>query len=338
MKKDRVFVYAIAISVLAHLVAIGIIGRNSGSNLATAAVPQAPRTINVDLIANPDDALKPPAPVQPARPVPQPVQTPTYTPAPNRIPQLNTPAYTAPTPSNPVPNIITPSIRPTTTSQPPGNPGGKINIGSTSAQGDIPGNWSGGHTPSGYVPGGDNGVGTGSGSKPGTGTPEPPKNVAEGPNTRPAPAPVVPKPTPRMLSVKVCDESGLLPGPNCKRTHASSFLEGVEPTRTCNQCKAPVPEPVHVNRVADRANPELSRDTRISVPNSVDEGQSLTIEVEYTVTADGDVSNVQVTRSSGIRALDRAIVSAASGLKYKPAVQNGIPRGVKMTRTYKINT
>jgi len=208
-------------------------------------------------------------------------------------------------------------------------------MGSTSPQGDIPGNLMGGHTPVGHVPGSDNGLGKGSGNSPGTGTSDPPKNVGQGPGITPAPVPYVPKPVPRMLSVRVCDESGLLPGPYCKSTHTGSFLEGAQPTRTCDRCKAP--EPFH-SSVADRALPELSRDTRISVPSSIDEGLSLTVEIEYTVTADGDVTNIQVTRSSGIRALDRAIISAASGLKYKPAVQDNVPRGVKMTRTYKINT
>ena len=127
----------------------------------------------------------------------------------------------------------------------------------------------------------------------------------------------------------------------CCRVHTARALiqarsSRAQPTRTCDRCKAP--EPVYHSRVADRALPELSRDTRISVPSSIDEGLSFTVEIEYTVTADGNVTNVQVTRSSGIRALDRAIISAASGLKSKPAVQDNIPRSVKMTRTYKINT
>jgi TonB family protein len=70
----------------------------------------------------------------------------------------------------------------------------------------------------------------------------------------------------------------------------------------------------------------------------VDEGLSLSVQVEYTVTASGDVTGVQVTRSSGVNAVDKACVSAASGLKYKPAVQDGIARSVKMSRTYRINT
>jgi len=314
MKTDRVFLYAIGISVLVHLVAIGIIGRGSGLSLAGAAILPVPRAINVDLVASPDDALKPPVVA------PRPESTPDKTPAPNPF-----------VPSNLRPGAPTPA--PTASNPTHGNPlaGGPIDVGTPSSQGDIPGLDNGTTTP-GVVPNPGPGRGNGSGVNSGTGTPEPPKN----PVVVPVPVPV-PTPTPRMLSVKVCDESGMLPGPYCKQTRIGSFIEGAQPTRICNQCKAPEPPP-HVSRLADRALPELLKDTRITVPSSVDEGLSLTVEVEYTVNADGDVTNVQVTRSSGIRALDRAIVSAASGLKYKPAVQDGIPRGVKMTRTYKINT
>jgi TonB family protein len=61
----------------------------------------------------------------------------------------------------------------------------------------------------------------------------------------------------------------------------------------------------------------------------VEEGLSLTVVLEYTVTADGDVTGVQVSKSSGNRALDRAVSSAASSLKYKPAVQDGVSRAVR---------
>ena len=197
---------------------------------------------------------------------------------------------------------------------------------------------SSGSTTPGMVPNSDSGRGKGSGGvDQGTGTPEPPRNPVVVPVPVPVPVPIAPRPTPRMLSVRVCDESGMLPGQYCEHTHIGSFLEGEQPTRTCNKCKAPEPAPMQ-SRLADRANPELTRDTRITVPGSVDEGLSLTVELEYTVNADGDVTNIQVTRSSGNRAVDRAVVSAASGLRYKPAVQDGIPRSVKMTRTYKINT
>ncbi len=304
MKTDRVFLSAIGISVLVHLAAIGIIGRGSGLSFAGAAMVPVPRAISVDLVASPDDALKPP---------------PDKTPAPNPF-----------VPSNLRPGAPTPA--PTASNPTHGNPlaGGPIDVGTPSSQGDIHGRFGNGNTTPGVVPNPGPGRGNGSGTEPGTGTPEPPKD----PIIIPVP---IPTPTPRMLSVKVCDESGMLPGPYCKQTRIGSFLEGAQPTRICNQCKAPEPPP-HVSRLADRANPELTRDTRITIPGSVDEGLSLTVEIEYTVNADGDVTGVQVTRSSGIRALDRAIVSAASGLKYKPAVQDGIPRGVKMTRTYKINT
>jgi protein TonB len=76
----------------------------------------------------------------------------------------------------------------------------------------------------------------------------------------------------------------------------------------------------------------------VSIPSSIPEGLTLRVEIQYTVTADGDVTDITVVRSSGYKALDNAIVSAASRMKYKPAVQDGIPRSVKRVRTYTVNT
>ena len=64
----------------------------------------------------------------------------------------------------------------------------------------------------------------------------------------------------------------------------------------------------------------------------------MSVKVEFTVTADGDVSDVEVVKSSGNRAIDRAVSSAAARRKYKPAVQDGVARNVKVSVTYKINT
>jgi protein TonB len=62
------------------------------------------------------------------------------------------------------------------------------------------------------------------------------------------------------------------------------------------------------------------------------------VVIEYTVAADGNVEDIKITKSSGYKALDRAVVDSASQLKYKPAIQDGVPRSVKKTRTYTINT
>ena len=67
-------------------------------------------------------------------------------------------------------------------------------------------------------------------------------------------------------------------------------------------------------------------------------GLNVSVGVEYTVTANGDVSGVEVVKSSGDRSIDRAVVSAAGRCRYKPAVQDGVARSVKVRRTYQFKT
>ena len=117
-----------------------------------------------------------------------------------------------------------------------GNPGGKLNVGALSRQGDLAGNWAGGRTPAGWAPGGDNGSGKGSGSGSGTGTPEPPKQAAEGPAARPAPAP----PAPKTVSVRVCEASGMLAGDHCKRTRIQTFVDGTQADQSLRQVRGRV--------------------------------------------------------------------------------------------------
>lgn len=122
----------------------------------------------------------------------------------------------------------------------------------------------------------------------------------------------------------------MLAGEYCRNKREATFTEGDEPRHTCDRCKAP--EPVHVNKIADRANPTLTHDVRPRIPDSIEEGLSLQTEIEYYVDADGSVSGVRVVRSSGNRDWDRAVTSAASQWRYNPAVQDGVPRRVKVTR------
>ena len=136
-----------------------------------------------------------------------------------------------------------------------------------------------------------------------------------------------------MVEVTVCAVSGLRPGRYCERKETKTFREGNTPDATCGVCK----EPEHQNRQADRAEPELIKDSKVDVPQSVlDEGIDASVKIRYTVDTDGGVSDVKVTDSSGNRELDRAVVDAARKMKYKPAVQDGVPRAVKKTRTYRI--
>lgn len=339
---DRVLTYAIGVSVAVHLVAVSVIGRASGSRLDESVHASPQRLIRVDFVKDPNEQPKPPPPI-PAKPKPRPDVRPEPQSVPDAaaVPQVTHPGRSPVRPpgnsrlqpSGSRPTRTTASGRPGgRTGSIPGNPGGGLDIGSRSANGDLGGNLGGGHTPVGWVPSTDGGRGAGSGTGPGTGYPDPPRHVSEGPGTKPAPPP---PPPPRTVAVRVCNESGLLPGDYCKRTHSETFVEGKQPKTRCGRCKPPEPE--HTSRLADQEKPVLVRDSRVNT-SSLDEGLNADVQVEYTVTATGDVTGAQVVRSSGNKAADRAVLSAVSGLKYKPAVQNGVPRSVKMTRTYKIRT
>ncbi|MCE5315651.1 MAG: energy transducer TonB [Armatimonadota bacterium] len=328
MKKDKVLIYAIVASIAFHLIAVSVVGRTSASRLNAAPVVKSQhKLLEVDLVKTPADALQE---------KPKPIYRPTSEPMEETRPRQVMPSALRDEPMQsssiaprPISSRVVSSSSPrahVSSNRLPGNPGGKLNVGSTSANGDLGGNWDGGRTSVGWVSGGDDGRGKGSGSGAGEGRPDPIRNASDGPGTTPAPAPEPPK----TVSVRVCDESGMLAGEYCRSTSIKSFIEDHQPSHTCNRC--------YKSRLADQANPILIKDANISVPASVDEGLSVTVKVEYTVTDDGSVANIDVIKSSGSRALDKAVVSTTSRLKYKPAVQDGVPRSVKMTRVYKINT
>lgn len=321
--KDRVILYAVAVSIAAHLMAAVIVGQTWAARLSRPAVSAAPRFIKVDLIEEPRPEQKP-IKVSVPRVVPKPVQ-----PEPVRIRHL------APVPdtgarSNTAARPTGKPAAPVRVASPPGNPGSSLRTGSGSVNGDIPENPAGGSTPVGTVPGSGDGPGQGSGNGPGIAPPDPPKHpVDEGPGTRPAPAP----PAPRVQSVVVCAASGMLPGKHCEKKVTRSFTEGSEPTRVCTECKEPF-----TSTLADRAEPVLVRDVKPVIPNSVEEGLSVSVTVVFTIDERGNVTDVQVSKSSGNKVIDRAVTDAVSRRKYEPAVQGGIPRSVKRTKTYSINT
>lgn len=343
--KDKLLTYAIGISVLVHLVGVCVVARTSASRLSAAPEkPQEQRLVKVDLVQTPDEATRP-------KPVaPKVVDTPRPEPRVNE-PRPEPRDVTSYTPEQPkrithsTPHQAPRDIRPHhSTSRPAGNPGGKLNIGSTSSHGDI-GGLDGGKTQVGYVPGSDRGKGQGSGSGVGIGTPDPPKRADDGPGEHPAPR--HDPPPPRMVSVRVCRESGLLPGKYCDRIHSESFIDGKEPSRTCDRCRAPEPpkrdpEPVHVSRLADRAEPVLISDPKplktLQAPTSIPEGKTLTVTVEFTCAKDGSVEDIRVSKSSGYRNLDKLVVDSVSRRKYKPAVQNGEPRNYPKSVQATFNT
>jgi TonB family protein len=315
--RDSVLKRAILISIAVHLVAISFIGRTSSTRLSAASIIPAPqRLLNVDLVKDP--LAEPPKPKPVARP---------DTAVLGRM-------------SNPIPTIADfvaghHTRHPAALSHPSGyapNAGGPLNTGTNDLHGDLEGNW-GGTTPVGGVPGSEAGRGSGSGSEPGVGSPEPVRNDAP---RHQAPPPPPPAPAPKRVVVRICELSGLLAGPYCQKTRSATFNEGDEPKRICDRCKAP--EPPHNSRIADRHNPVLVKDVRPQIPDSVDEGLTLEVEIEYYVDTDGGVSSVRITKSSGNRDLDRAVTSAASQWRYDPAVQDGVARRVKVARTIKFKT
>lgn len=321
--KDRVIVYAAAVSIAAHLMAAVVVGQTWAARLSRPAVSAVPRFIKVDLIEEPRPEQKP-IKVSVPKVVPKPVQ-----PEPVRIRHLPTAADVSPSPRAAA-RPATTSTAPVRTASLPGNPGSRLRTGSTSVNGDVPESAGGGSTPVGSVPGTGDGPGQGSGSGPGIAPPDPPRHhVDDGPGTRLAPAP----PPPRIVSVLVCAASGMLPGRYCEKKVARSFTEGSEPSRVCTECKEPF-----TSTLADRAEPVLIRDAKPVIPNTVEEGLSVSVTVVFTIDERGNVADVQISKSSGNKVIDRAVTDAVSKRKYEPAIQGGIPRSVKRTKTYSINT
>lgn len=297
-----------------HLVAVSFIGRTSSTRLNAAAIaPVQQRLLNVSLVKDPL--------AEPPKPKPVVVPPEPHPPKPNPIARLAARLFGG----NRAP---TPAPRPVRAAN---NAGGALNTGTASKNGDL-GGMNNGKTPVGWVPGNDSGRGQGSGSGPGVGTPEPSK--PDPPRyVEPTPSP---PPAPKRITVRVCEVSGLLVGEHCKSVRNESFNQGAEPRRVCDRCRAP--EPVHVSRMADRKDPLRTHYVQPRIPDSVDEGQTFQMEIEYYVNADGGVSGVRVTKSSGNRSIDRNVTSAASQWRYDPAVQNGVPQRVKVTQPFTLKS
>ena len=322
LMRDKVITRAIIISVAVHLVAISFIGRTSSTRLNAAAVPSVHhRLLNVDLVKDPLAVPKP----KPAVVVRPHADTQVPEPKPNPISSLVSRVFgqSRPSPAQPTAPRA---------ARPASNSGGALNTGTADNNGDLHG-VSSGRTPVGWVSGSDNGRGVGSAHDAGVGTPEPPR---PDPPRHIEPTPPPPPPAPKRVTKRVCVLSGLLAGDNCKNTRNESFNEGDEPHRTCDRCKAP--EPVQVSRLADQKNPVITHDVRPRIPDSLDEGLSLEVEIEYSVDTDGSVSGVRVVKSSGNRDMDRAVTSAASQWRYSPAVQDGVARRVKVMRSIRVKT
>lgn len=337
---NKLFIYAIAASIAVHLVLLGIFGKTS---TAKPIVADQLKIVRVNLVKTPDEVtVRPPeqAPPKPraesARPNTPNIQIPSKAVAYDNRPK--------PQPGKPYkPVQVQHQHKPANThkntdkssgTRSAGDPGGPL-AGITAPNGEDLGYVPEGKTPVGWVPGSDHGRGKGSGSGAGVGRPDPDPDAKPGPGLTPAPdpSPPPPPPQPKIVNVTVCAVSGMLPGQHCNRKDTRSYREGSEPGRRCSICKAP--EPMHVNKLADRAEPELIKDSEPRIPE-IDEPGDYSVIISYTVNTDGSVSGITVVESSGIRAIDNAIKAAASKMRYKPAVQNGQPRSVKVRRKYRV--
>jgi TonB family protein len=327
--RDKLLTYAIAGSIVVHLVLLGLVGTTSAARPIQVDVL---KVVKVDLVKLQDeskishlkpDQAEPPKPKVEAAPPDVP-----YVPPVKAMVTQDKVKHTKPT--APIKWPVDPNYNPpkTNVATQPGNSGGPL-TGIGSQNGQDMGNTGNGNSSVGTVPGSDNGHGNGSGNGPGTGTVEPPVNNHPGTNDPPV---VVIPPQPKMVKVTICAASGMLPGPYCEKKEERSFKEGAEPTSVCKECKAPF-----VPTIADRKEPELEKDCKPNIP-ALDDSGNYVVKVRYTVNKDGSVSNVEVVESSGIPAIDRAIKEAASKLRYKPAIQNGEPRSVSVNRRYSIST
>ncbi len=194
---DKLLKYTLAVSIGLHLVVLVCVG---ASYAARSIVPEDLKLVQVKVVDLPDEpkavpeAVKPaePDPVEPDRvslPAPERLQTaPVPKPRPKIVnrPSKPQPAKAPTPPAKPslfsgITNIFhRPPVAPV---KPAGDPGGALNTGSGSKNGqDLGGS---GKTPTGWVPGSPGGKGSGSGSGEGVGKPEPVKNAAPGPGKDP---------------------------------------------------------------------------------------------------------------------------------------------------------
>ena len=328
--RDNLLKYTIACSIGVHVALLGVIGKTSVNK--PIDVEQL-KIVRVDLVKTPEQINI----AKPDQPKPEPVKT--YEPPPVYVPPVQRLKSAPPPKPRTVRKVAAEAaaaqarVQQTRAAQLPGDPGGHLNMGSRSERGSI--SLPSGATPVGSVPSPVGGQGAGSGTGRGVGSAEPDPNASPGPGTTTAPPPPPPPPPPKMEEITVCAKSHKLPGPYCQEKVKREYREGSGPKSVCDECKPPEPE--HKSTLANREEPELIKDPKVKVPQSViDEGVDAKVTVTYTVEADGSVSGVKVADSSGNSALDRAIVEAARDMKYKPAVQDGIPRAVKKRRMYRI--
>jgi protein TonB len=63
-------------------------------------------------------------------------------------------------------------------------------------------------------------------------------------------------------------------------------------------------------------------------------GQTVSVTLSFVVGVDGSVSDVSVARSSGVPAVDEAVMAAARKARYRPGTKNGAPVPTRMSHAF----
>ena len=271
-------------------------------------------------LSDPEPAAKPTAPeVQPPEP-PEPSAPQMIAPHPKPKPVTSQPKpqprIPRAVPHEPGVHSVRPATTPEPTATPPltqprpndHHPAGGGGGGSASVEGHGPETTGpGSSTPTGSIPGHGTGsgsgsgigTGTGSGSGSGSGT-----GSGTGPGTGTSPVPPTPPPPPP------------------------------EPPK-------PEPEPPkHISTTAERSDPVRTKYVKPSYPASArDDGVEGTVIIEFTITTEGSVTSAAIAQSSGDKRLDKAALEAVKQWHYTPAIQDGVPRAVrvKTSISFRIN-
>jgi protein TonB len=91
-----------------------------------------------------------------------------------------------------------------------------------------------------------------------------------------------------------------------------------------------------VSTLADRSIPELIRGRkRPEYPESARaRGIEGSVSIEYTIDTEGNVAGAKIVSSAGNADLDDAALRTVESRKYKPAVQDGVPRNYRKRETF----
>lgn len=106
-----------------------------------------------------------------------------------------------------------------------------------------------------------------------------------------------------------------------------------EPATTPPPAATPAPEPEPAKPVLPSRDAVLVRTVRPGYPPKAARArQEGWVEVQFTVGADGKVSDVRVVRGDPARVFDREAIRAVQQWEFQPAIRDGQPAAMNMTR------